>query len=161
MIPALAVSWWTECVYLQFEGRVELRGMRFKLIVRTQVQPVFKFCITDLSSLPQHPIQSALEASYGRAMIGAPVAKPDGSWIVSIHCRDHKLYAILGIVVSGHCAFQQLLRFRIARIVLNQIRVALPIGLHHRADNSQAGPLRISILPVPRHWTICNNSFDI
>ena len=77
MIPALAVNRWTECVHPQLERRPDFRGMRFKLIIRTQAQPVFKFCITDLSSLPQHPIQRALEAAYGRAMIRAPIAEPD------------------------------------------------------------------------------------
>ena len=54
------------------------------------------------------------------------------------------------VAVAGDGALAQDVRLRVARVVQDQLGVALAVGVDHRADDAQAGALRVEVFAVAR-----------
>src|SRR2546426_10543397 len=94
-------------------------------------------------------------------MIRSPITEPDRARIVALDRRDNQIDAIVDVFVTGNCAAEQQIWFRITSIVLDQIRVTIAIRVDERTDDSKARPLTIEILAITRLRAVCDNTFDI
>jgi hypothetical protein len=109
----------------------------------------------------QNPVEGAFQTTDGRPVVGAPIAKPNGSLIVSrIDGSNHELDARIR-AIPCHCPIEQLLRRGKTRVMPDEIGPAFSIGKDHGSHDAKSIAHRILVFSIARFAPIGDDSCNI